>query len=214
MIAISSSMKSRHQSHVGCREKRKACLIVGSLALLAVWMTGCSLPPGIRYLQSLPKGALQTANPQDVRVAINLPSGITIKNLEADIIASTKDHHIATTIYFRMVPKSDALAPSPVKASGVWTFYAISPESMNDFKEIQVFASRHLADNEQTTVKVNIHNKLWMADCGRKGKVPLVAAILLHPSHGYGVIWNENDPLSHLASRENRICTNSSAEKL
>lgn len=185
-----------------------------ALTLVAAGIAGCAAltpPASIRYLQSLPKGALQSADPHNVRVAVNLPQGVRITNLTANVRGAAKEDKVTAALQFVIVPGSDALASPPTNGTGVWTYYALSRGSMKDFEKVQSFASRHPpSSDEPTTITVKIHNKLELANCNRRGKVPLIAGVLLDPHRGYVVLWNENDPLSHLASSEERICVHGS----
>ncbi len=109
------------------RQKGKIGLSIGALLLLTTWMSGCSVmapPASIRYLQSLPKGALQRASPQNIRVAINLPTGVMVTHLTANIKGQVKSYKMETELRFHIVPESDALASPPTAkfSSGDWTY--------------------------------------------------------------------------------------------
>jgi len=213
MAIIYSRMRWWRRFHVEPGQLTgKGWLGAGVLAFSMLWVTGCSIipPASIRYLESLPKGALQQANPQDVRVAINLPKGVRMTNLVADITGEAQNDKVAARLPFHAVPKVEALSSASTGGSGNWIYYALTKEGINGFKKIQVFVSRHPLGSGPTTITVKTHNKLNLANCNRERKVPLLAAILLDPNHGYVVIWNGKESLSDLASPQDRICTSNS----
>ncbi|MGH8128796.1 MAG: hypothetical protein ACRETC_10660 [Gammaproteobacteria bacterium] len=199
----------RNEQANSAKKPRRLPLRAGILFCLVLVATGCTIvpPASIQYLESLPKGALQQAKPQNVRVAVNLPQGVRITNLVADVTGEAKNDKVMASLPFEVVPKSDALSVTPADSSGQWTYYALTQTGISGFEKIQAFASRHPMGSEPVTITVKIHNKLSLENCKRKGEVPLKAAILLDPERGYVGVWNEKVSLSDLASPENWVCT-------
>ncbi|MDN5864612.1 MAG: hypothetical protein L0I62_05285 [Gammaproteobacteria bacterium] len=188
--------------------------------LLAIAVSGCSLlspPPSIEYLKSLPPDAIQKAHPANIRLAIKLPKGVQLIDLQAkvtDVSGAKNPDSIRGTLSFQIVPDSQALAPPPISvpAKGVWTYYKLDAQGRKEFSKIQAYAKTHPPGKIQTTITVHLSNKLKLTDCNYEGKMRLVAAIMLDPQRGYAVVLNRMETVSELAPPEKTICASASGQ--
>ncbi|MGH8224999.1 MAG: hypothetical protein ACRER1_02435 [Gammaproteobacteria bacterium] len=199
---------------------------IGILISLLLGSTGCSIvpPASIQYLESLPQGALQTAQPGNVRVAMNLPSDVRVTHFTVPIFLQSKNDNVDVRLQFVPVSNVEALAAPPTGAKGVWIYYKLTSAGLEEFKKIQAFLVRHPVPKGPPTVSISfsqdssvqtrslgrMHFEVALARCDTKGKVPLVAAILLDSKRGYVVVWDRAVALSSLAKPEDRICPSGS----